>query len=270
MDPPTSGLRGRVWSWSARHSDARLVRSLRHVVHVATGYVHAENHDIATNGEALLMDRLGRDARTVVDVGACVGGWALEAVARCPSANIVCFEISTPTRQRLVEVVGGQPRIRVMPTGLADRPGTLRVKHFPTQPEWTSIHDYPHDAPSVWRDEAVSTGDLALDELGVTTVDLLKIDVEGAEMSVLHGFAEALERGAIRVIQFEYGFAAVRSHALLADFYELLEPLGYAIGRLGPKGVAFAPYRLDDETFFGPNFVAAQSRDSGLIRRLRR
>lgn len=89
-------------------------------------------------------------------------------------------------------------------------------------------------------------------------------------MAVLQGFGGALQRHAIRAIQFEYGYAAVYSHALLADFYRLLEPLGYVIGRLGRDGVAFAPYRLEDENFFGPNFVAVQAREAQLVRRLRR
>ncbi len=157
-----------------------------------------------------------------------------------------------------------------MAGGLADQPGTVRVKHYPSRPGWTSIYDYPHHAPAIWLDEDVSTGDIALDELSLPGVDLLKIDVEGAEMAVLRGFGGALERRAIRAIQFEYGYAAVFSHALLVDFYRLLEPLGYVIGRLSSDGVAFAPYRLEDENFFGPNFVAVQASDTDLARRIRR
>jgi FkbM family methyltransferase len=269
-DPPESGVRGRAWSWFATHSDTRLVRFLRKTVHAATRYVHAENHDILTNGEAFLLDRLAADVLTIFDVGACVGDWALEAVRRCPKASIFCFEIATPNRAQLSERVATQPRIRVMSGGLADAPATVRVKHYPSRPGWTSMHDYPHDAPATWLEEPVSTGDLALDELDLAGVDLLKLDVEGAEMQVLRGFAGALQRHAIRAIQFEYGYAAVFSHALLADYYRLLEPHGYVIGRLARDGVDFAPYRLEGENFFGPNFVAVQAEEAELIARLRR
>jgi FkbM family methyltransferase len=269
-EPPASGLRGRAWRWSAANSDSRLVRALRHVVHSATPYVHAENHDIATNGEAYLLDRLGSDATTILDVGACFGDWTIKAVEHCPSATVYCFEIASSTRQQLEAKLSRVPRVRVMPYGLADQAGTLRVKYYQAQPAWSSIYDYPHDGQALWIDEAVSTGDAALAQLGLPSVDLLKIDAEGAEMAILRGFAEALERRAIRVIQFEYGFAAVFSHGLLADFYMLLEPLGYTIGRLGSGGVEFLPYRLRDETFFGPNFVAVRSEETTLVRKIGR
>ena len=269
-DPPESGLRGRAWSWFSTHSDARVVRFLRKAVHAVTRYVHAENHDIVTNGEAFLLDRLGADALTIFDVGACIGDWTVEAVSCCPNASIFCFEIATPNRSRLSDRLATQPRVRVMAGGLADEPGTVQVKHYASRPGWTSMHDYPHDAPATWLEENVSTGDLALGELDLAGVDLLKIDVEGAEMQVLRGFAGALQRHAIRAIQFEYGYAAVYSHALLADYYRFLEPHGYLIGRLGRDGVAFAPYRLEDENFFGPNFVAVHADDAELIARLRR
>jgi FkbM family methyltransferase len=269
-DPPEAGVRGRAWRWCSQHSDTRVVRGLRTVVHAATPFVHAENHDIATNGETALLDRLARAARTILDVGACVGDWSVEAVARCPTATVYDFEIATPTRQKLLERFATEARVQVMASGLSDRPGTVRVKHYPSGPGWTSMYDYPHDVPCTWLEEQVVTGDMVLQELGLSGVDVLKIDVEGAEMAVLRGFDSALRRRAIRAIQFEYGFAAVYSHALLADFYRLLEPLGYVIGRLGRDGVAFARYRLEDETFFGPNFVAVQARDTQLVRRLRR
>jgi FkbM family methyltransferase len=247
-----------------------VVRGLRAAVHAATPFVHAENHDIASNGEAFILRRLAGDARTILDVGACVGDWTVEALSRCPVATVYGFEIASPTRDGLQERFADEARVRVMAGGLADRPGTVRVKHYPSRPGWTSMHDYPHDAPAVWLDEDVTTGDAVLADLGLTGVDLLKIDAEGAEMAVLRGFDRALTRGAIRAIQFEYGFAAVYSHALLADFYRLLEPLGYVIGRLGRDGVKFARYRLEDENFFGPNFVAIQARETQLVRRLRR
>ena len=36
-------------------------------------------------------------------------------------------------------------------------------------------------------------------------VDLLKIDVEGAEYDVILGFEEYIEQGNIKIVQFEYG-----------------------------------------------------------------
>ena len=265
---PRSGFKGCVWRFFAAHSDSCAVRLLRKAVHGALVYVHAENHDIKTNGETLVLDALGHDARAIFDVGAFRGEWTREAVARCPEARIFCFEIATPIRDALREAMRHEPRVSVMPTGLGERTGPVTVKYYEEHPALTSLFDFPHDVQGTWRSETVSMGDCVMADISCDEIDLLKMDVEGAEMPVLRGFRKALAAGAIRMIQFEYGYAAVFSHALLRDFYEVLEPLGYVIGRLGKRGVAFAPYRLADENFFGPNFIALRREETVLVRRL--
>jgi hypothetical protein len=90
----------------------------------------------------------------------------------------------------------------------------------------------------------------------VDSIDFLKIDTEGHEYQVLLGFKEMLTNKKIRIIQFEYGYANVLTKDLLVDFYRLLGPLGYSIGKLSPDGVDFKTYGLLDEDFKGPNYVA--------------
>jgi FkbM family methyltransferase len=266
-DPPRFGLRGSIWNWFSAHADTPPVRVLRHVADAALTYLHAENHDLATNGEGFVLDCVAPQARTILDVGANRGDGALEAVRRCPQAAVHCFELASSTREELRRRVEAEPRIRVEATGLSSRAGPVRVKHYPGESAWTSIYDYPHDEPSGWTDEVVTTGDAFLAVAGLTQVDLLKIDTEGSELAVLQGFRAALERQAIRVIQFEYGYAAVVARALLIDFYELLGPLGYVIGRLRRAACDFAPYSFSSENFFGPNFVAVRG-DDELVARL--
>jgi hypothetical protein len=58
------------------------------------------------------------------------------------------------------------------------------------------------------------------------------------------------------------------SRFLLRDFYQLLEPAGYLVGKIFPNGVDFRPYSPDDENFFGPNFLAVQRKADDLITHL--
>jgi hypothetical protein len=62
--------------------------------------------------------------------------------------------------------------------------------------------------------------------------------------------------GNVGCIQFEYGTANIVARWLLVDANEFLSPLGYIFGKLSPGKVAFKPYDLNDENFFGPNIVA--------------
>ena len=90
------------------------------------------------------------------------------------------------------------------------------------------------------------------------------------EDRVLKGFGELLERGAIRVIQFEYGRVNIESHFLLKDFYKLLSGFGYVLGKIYPTEVLFKDYEYTDEDFLGPNYLAVLRTETALIQRLRK
>jgi FkbM family methyltransferase len=242
--------------WIASHDGSRITSAARRVLYEVTAILHTENHDPTTNGELSVLRGLGTSAACILDVGANSGAWALMAARECPAAVIHCFEIASQVRAVLEDRVAKEPRIVVASSGLLDFEGTVPVKQYPDDSEVASITDYPHNSPSVWRCEPVSTGDKYVEMLGIARIDLLKIDAEGADLRILHGFRRALQGGRIAAVQFEYGFAGILTGALLYRFYEYLEPLGFAIGRVQPAGVDFQPYQLIDERFFGPNYLA--------------
>jgi FkbM family methyltransferase len=252
----------------ASHSDARLVCAARNAIYWLLDFVHAENHNIQTNGEARLLECLGSSATTIFDVGANRGIWALVAHNHCVNANIYSFEIATETRIYLRENTANVEGIIVIDFGLSDHAGFERVKYYPERDTVTSIYDYPHPEQYIWKKERVEQGDTFVKEKGLTQIDLLKIDTEGADFRVLRGFDATLSRGMISVVQFEYGYAGILSRALLIDFYEYLEPKGYILGKLRSNYVDFRPYQLKDENFFGPNFVAVHRNHHSLISRL--
>ncbi|MGW7193904.1 FkbM family methyltransferase, partial [Streptomyces sp. NPDC054838] len=251
--------------WVRQHPDAPLVRAARNAVYGALSVLHTEDHCPATNGEERVLRCLGRACVTtrqatggpvLFDVGANRGTWAVTALRACPGATVHCFELVLPVRQLLRRRTAGRAGVVVADTGLADRSGRRRVKFYPACNDLSSLYDYPHDARFEWREEPVLRGDDYLASCGIETVDLLKIDAEGAELDVLTGFHDALGAGRVTAIQFEYGYAAILSGSLLYRLYGLLNPLGYQVGRILPQRVDFRPYTLFDERFFGPNFVA--------------
>ena len=237
-------------------------------MHFLIELLHAENHDFRTNGEVRLLRCLDLSVSTVFDVGAHKGEWALEASKRCPNATIYCFEISSKTRDELYQTVAHCDKIEVLNFGLLDCIGQECVKYYPDRDKVTSIYDFPFDEKSIHTQESVRTGDSVIEECGIDYIDLLKIDAEGSDFRILRGFENALNREMISVIQFEYGYACVLARKFLIDFYEYLEPKGYTIGKLHAKHVDFRPYRLMDENFFGPNFVAVHRSCQSLISRL--
>jgi FkbM family methyltransferase len=250
----------------ARHSDAPVVRAARRVAEASVTVLHSENTDPRTNGEYEVLRRLGRETLGVVfDVGANQGNWSREVLRLNPRATVYCAEISEPTRERLRASV---PGVVVLDHGLLDRDGIVRVKHYPDDDRLSSVYDYPHPLRAVWREEPVVTGDRVAAAHGVERIDMVKVDVEGADLAVLHGFRASLEAGRISVVQFEYGYASVLARTFLLDFFELLEPNGYTIAEVHRGGVEPLRYRLERENFFGPNFVAVHDSAPALLDRL--
>ncbi len=93
-----------------------------------------------------------------------------------------------------------------------------------------------------------------------STVDLIKIDVEGNELKVLKGMGTYLNKDFVNFIQFEYGGTNLDAHTSLADFYSLLEPKGFKIAKVMPYGLDFKPYDPSMDNFKYSNYVAVSKR----------
>ena len=73
---------------------------------------------MATNGESWLLERLGAEARIVLDVGANHGDWTLRAREESPQGEIHCFEVVGPVREQLRERIGPLENVHVAGCGL--------------------------------------------------------------------------------------------------------------------------------------------------------
>jgi FkbM family methyltransferase len=235
------------------------------VAEAGVALLHSEDPDPRTNCELRVLERMADRLDTVIDVGANHGQWSRLALMVSPGVRVCCSEIVSSTRAKLRAAL---PQATVVDYGLSDRSATVEVKHYLADDRLSSLYDYPHPLRAVLLREEVRTGDELLAAEKIERVDLLKVDAEGADLAVLRGFSQALAEGRINAVQFEYGYACVLARSFLLDFYELLEPRGFQLGRVGRRGVEFMPYRLERENFFGPNFLAVRSDDAGLLARL--
>lgn len=101
--------------------------------------------------------------------------------------------------------------------------------------------------------------DDVVEEHGLDHIDLLKIDVEGHELSVLKGALNNLQRGRVRALTFEFGSGNINSRTFFHDFWDLLTPLGFRIFRVLPTGrlMPIREYYEDCEYFRGvTNYIA--------------
>jgi FkbM family methyltransferase len=146
-------------------------------------------------------------AQVIVDAGAHCGYFSLLARQYAPDqAAIYAFE-PNPHMQAQFErnvALNGFERIHLVPQALSDCAGTLtlyvrdRIEPGATSRHRAAYFDRVLDVPAIPLDTF-------LDEQGIDRVDVVKIDVEGAEGSVLDGMRAGLEAG-------RYGALALELH----------------------------------------------------------
>jgi FkbM family methyltransferase len=258
-------IKRRAFLWIGRHWRNPLLRQFAFLADRFTAAYRNENFNATSNGEWAVLQRLPEGTiATALDVGAFNGEWTQLARSVAPKSRIHCFEPSPEAFTELSRRFGDEPGITLRQEALGASDGRANFYLDKRSPTLSSL--VPREGEEIQRIEVrVRTGDGYLATAGVDRVDFLKIDAEGNDLDVLRGFRDALAAGAIRVIQFEYSPWNRLSRTLLRDFYELLEPLGYRIGKIHPDCVAIKDYSDMDENFVGPACVAVARHEVGLL-----
>ncbi len=229
----TDGLR---MGW--RPSDTRSVPS------VTVNHGHYEPHEVRA------LCALARSSRSILDVGANAGFMALKMARAEPRAHVHAFEPIPGTHAELarnVELNGLGARITAHRQALAERPGTARffVPAFHGSVAASARPLFEGENSEV--EVELSTLDAFVAERQLTQLDLMKCDVEGAELFVLRGGMDTLRRFR-PVLMLEM----LRKWARAFDYHpnailECLLPLGYRCYSLEAEGLR-EHGSIDDET----------------------
>jgi FkbM family methyltransferase len=203
----------------------------------------------------ILATVLRKDSNAI-DVGANKGS-VLESIVRlAPSGQHVAFE-PIPHLQEALRA--RFPMVEVRRSALSDTAGDTEFVHVIDSPAHSGLlqrEDLPPGAETIQR-ISVQTERLddVLEDGYVPT--LLKVDVEGAELQVLRGATETLQRHRPWVL-FEHGAGGADLYQTLpTDVFDLLTAVNLRIFDLDGEG----PYSRDhfQATFTEPiwNFLAA-------------
>jgi FkbM family methyltransferase len=179
----------------------------------------------------------------VLDIGANRGGYAALVRNALLGARIFCFE---PAPGNLVELedLAHSLSLFVVPVAVGAAPGKLTLYDYADGKGSShasvfkgvieDLHQIQSGRRSMAYEVSVTTIDLFLRERGIDRVDLLKIDVEGFELAVMKGAAEALAAGRIGIVQFEFSELNIYGRNFLQDFREFL--LAYDFYRILDNG----------------------------------
>jgi FkbM family methyltransferase len=211
--------------------------------------------------ETRLLNALMRDAEVFVDVGANIGFYT--ALARSLSCHTIAVEpLSQNLRYLYANLLqNGWSDVEVYPVGLSAQPGLAELYGASTGASLVS--GWADASKALKRTIPLSTLDVIIGHRFQGRPLLLKIDVEGAEHSVLTGASEILQRDPkptwlVEICLTEHHPSGINSH--FRDIFERFWKLGYEARtadderrRISPEDVD-SWVRLRQAPFGSPNY----------------
>ena len=189
--------------------------------------------------------RVVKPGMRVVEVGANVGYYTLLACSRVgPTGSVTAFEANPATTalaRRSLLVNGFRDRARIIGMAVTDAPGTVILHRLEQRQGDSSLFDFSDEQLAFAGDrmtklEVPATSLDAFFEKG-ETIDLIRMDVEGAEPLVFDGMHRILEQNPRMKIMLEFFPERIqRSGRQPAKFLESIAGMGFRIQTVGPRG----------------------------------
>ncbi len=205
----------------------KLTNALTYVINRHSNYWirHKHNLPIGTDLHIDIMGLDGVDVRQIFDVGANRGQTYRRFRSDFPKAAIHCFEPIAEPFAELVATAKGDPNVHCEMLALGSRPGTAEVRLYEDADFLNSLlPDVMNQSPSAKiQSVVIDTVDDYVATHRIPHVDLLKIDTEGFELSVLEGAHDSLSAGKVSIVLAEVGF--VRSDVRHTNFSDLTDAL---------------------------------------------
>jgi FkbM family methyltransferase len=182
-----------------------------------------------------LLFRLAQQADVVVDVGAFVGFFAVLAALANRQSRVFAFEPMADNAERARRHIelNGLTNVELIDAAVADSSGSAELFHTGTaHPSSTSlVRDFMRSHEDLHA-AVVPTIDLDsfLEERGVASVSLVKLDIETGEPGALRGMSRALERDRPTIV------CEILSAEVAAEVEAILSPLGYRFFHLTAAG----------------------------------
>ena len=187
--------------------------------------------------QASLLAACGIVPNAIVDAGAHIGTTVERYRSLFPASTIHAFEPFPSSFARLREHTASDTRVRAIEGALSDRIGAARLNTF-THEQANSLLAIGasaaryFDASLLVGQGAIEVRTTTLDQYcldaSLEAVDILKMDIQGAELPALRGARRLLSEGSISLIYVEAEFAEVYAgQGTFLDLCVYLRDLGY-------------------------------------------
>lgn len=199
-----------------------------------------------------------------VDIGGNIGDYSAELRRRNPDLEIHIFEPSSVNIEKLKARFVKDGQINVMPYAISNSKGSATLfSNRPGSPLGSlTKRKIDHHHIEFNQEEIINTirfEDYWINNLQKRNIDIVKIDIEGHELSALEAFGEAIFNS--KVIQFEFGGCNIDTRTFFQDFWNFFRERDFEIYRITPFGAEeIKIYREYDEFFSTVNYIAVNKK----------
>lgn len=180
---------------------------------------------VSDTRERRLLSEIVQPGMTVVDVGANIGVYAAYLSRLVGSGGrVIAFEPEPRNFQRLCTCVKPLENVEPVQAGVVERSGEIEL--FVS--DALNVDHQTYDSGE--NRSRISVPAVAIDDYFApgTKVDLIKMDVQGAEMSALRGAARVISENRNMKLVLEYWpYGLKRAGAQPEQFLELLSDMGF-------------------------------------------
>jgi FkbM family methyltransferase len=176
----------------------------------------------------------GHTFGTVLDVGAATGLFTLSVCVRMPGATVVAFEPSSRQRallRRNVRLNGFEGRVRIAPLALWNREDDMMFRTNGAISALRETGEHLAGLPFIEQVRAEPL-DAWIRGASIGRVDLIKMDIEGAEVEALEGARVLLQRDRPELLVQAYHLR--HGERTFGACCVLLNRLGYTCREVGP------------------------------------
>ena len=196
-----------------------------------------------------------------IDVGCYRGNFLIEANKFAPSGAHIGFEPIPEIYTKVIKTLGGVNDIRQL--GLSDERGETTFNYVKSNPLYSGIKKRSYPGKESIEELVIKVDTLDHQLFQSPRVDLIKIDVEGAELNVLKGGINTITKfNPVIVFEYEQGASDVYG-VTPAEIWSFFDKVKYSIYTLknfidNPLPLSFSKfteiYNSNDEHFFVARF----------------
>jgi FkbM family methyltransferase len=168
---------------------------------------------------------LNKENPTIVDIGAHIGLTTLYYKKLFPQSTVIAVEPHPANIKLLKQNVAQNllTNVHIIEGAVAESTGEINLYADETQDQWFSTSRIkPHAWDGTKQTQAIQVPAVSLDDLITTPVDIVKMDIEGAEEGVLKASKTALNFVDHLLIEYHPG-----DHNNLPEIFNLLKEAGY-------------------------------------------